>query len=582
VENFVAKQYRIAYPSTALGTGIVLHIACRCIRFVLHISFRAIRHTGNESKKMVFTLHRYIFRELLRVFVLTVVALTLIMSLGSILRPVQEYGVGPRQVINLMGYFLPITLTFVLPMAALFAGALVYGRLTSDNELDACRASGISLLTLVYPGLALAIIVAIANLLLSFHVMPAFVHLAEKSLKNNAKQILFRNIQRKRYYKLPPDGRYLIYADQTSPQNDALSGVVIIEVRHNKIKKIITAEVAKVTFKLAGKFNEVQIIAYRANQMGAEDEGGAEWLSLTTEFGSLLGDDIKFKKIDEMKRIQADLMQFYPIAKLARDTYAQLTTELLAQDIKTKIADGTNSFYNLLGEPNSVKFTARQCIARDEEEVELSDEVVVTEYDTNSKRPLRTLRCARASLHIEGDKLAPTLTMDIYNAREEGSGKIRGRYIIRGLLPPQAVEAIANQFRTENGSLQAEKLASPLSGMKQSTELKNLQNTLRRKIRKTLVQIKAETHSRLVFGIGCVSMIMIGIGLGIIKKGGHLLGAFGASCVPAAVLIVCIMSGKHITENLGAQNISGITLMWAGLAFLSLLAVVIYCRLLKH
>ncbi len=531
---------------------------------------------------MVFTLHRYIFRELLRVFVLTVVALTLIMSLGSILRPVQEYGVGPWQVIHLMGYFLPITLTFVLPMAALFAGALVYGRLTSDNELDACRASGISLLTLVYPGLALAITVAIANLLLSFHVMPAFIHLAEKSFKANAKQILFRNIQQKRYYKLPPDGRYLIYADQTSSQNDALSGVVIIEVKHNEIKKIITAEGAKVTFKLADKFNEVQIIAYRANQMGAEDEGGAEWLSLITEFGSLLGDDIKFKKIDEMKRIKADLMQFYPIDKLARDTYAQLTTELLAQDIKTQIADGTNSFYNLLGVPNSVKFTARQCSARDKEEVELSDDVVVIEYDTDSKRPLRTLRCARASLHIEGNKLAPTLTMDIYNAREEGSGEIRGRYIIRGLLPPQAVEAIANQFRTENGSLQAEKLASPLLGMEQSTELTSLQNKLRRKIRKTLVQIKAETHSRLVFGIGCVSMIAIGIGLGIIKKGGHLLSAFGASCVPAAVLIVCIMSGKQLTENPGSQNISGIALMWGGLAFLSLLAVVIYGRLLKH
>ncbi len=77
-------------------------------------------------------------------------------------------------------------------------------------------------------------------------------------------------------------------------------------------------------------------------------------------------------------------------------------------------------------------------------------------------------------------------------------------------------------------------------------------------------------------------MILIGIGLGIIKKGGHLLTAFGASCVPAAVLIVCIMSGKQLTENLGAQNVSGIALMWAGLAFLSLLAVVIYGRLLKH
>jgi len=531
---------------------------------------------------MVFTLHRYIFRELLRVFVLTVVALTLIMSLGSILRPVQEYGVGPRQVIQLMGYFLPITLTFVLPMAALFAGALVYGRLTSDNELDACRASGISLLTLVYPGFVLAIIVAIANLLLSFHVMPAFVHLAEKSLKANAKQILFRNIQRKRYYKLPPDGRYLIYADQTNPQNDALSGVVVVEIKNNEIKRIITAEGAKVNFKLRDRFNEVQITAYRANQMGAEDEGGAEWLSLIAEFGSLLGDDIKFKKIDEMKKIQADLMQFYPIEKLVRDTYAQLVAELLAQDIKNRIAGSTNNFYHLLGIPNSVKFTAGQCSARDEEEVELSDDVVVTEYDTNSKRPLRTLRCARASLYIEGDKLAPTLTMDIYNARVEGSEELRMRHIVRGLLPPQAVEAIANEFRTENGSLKTEKLAFELTGLQPSPQLTKLQNALQRKIRKTLVQIKAEIHSRLVFGIGCVSMILIGIGLGILKKGGHLLSAFGASCVPAAVLIVCIMSGKHLTENLGAQNISGIALMWGGLAFLSLLAVVIYYRLLKH
>ncbi len=67
---------------------------------------------------MVFTIHRYIFRELLRVFVLATIALTLILSLGSMLRPIQEYGVGPEQIIHLLGYFLPITLTFVLPMAA--------------------------------------------------------------------------------------------------------------------------------------------------------------------------------------------------------------------------------------------------------------------------------------------------------------------------------------------------------------------------------------------------------------------------------------------------------------------------------
>jgi len=142
---------------------------------------------------MIFILHRYIFREVFKVFILTAVALTLILSLGSVLGPVQKYGVGPQQVLHLMGYFLPITLTFVLPIAALFAAALVYGRFAGDNELDACRASGVSLLSLIYPGLALAIMVAIANLILSFYVMPAFVHRAEKSIKADAKQILFRN-----------------------------------------------------------------------------------------------------------------------------------------------------------------------------------------------------------------------------------------------------------------------------------------------------------------------------------------------------------------------------------------------------
>src|SRR4030043_1775482 len=130
---------------------------------------------------MVFTLHRYIFRELLKVFIPSAVALTVMLSLGSVLRPIQEYGVGPRQVVHLMGYFLPIALTFVLPMAAVFAAALVYGRFASDNELDACRASGVSLMTLIYPGLALAIMVAIANLILSFYVSPVFVQRAEKS-----------------------------------------------------------------------------------------------------------------------------------------------------------------------------------------------------------------------------------------------------------------------------------------------------------------------------------------------------------------------------------------------------------------
>jgi hypothetical protein len=109
-----------------------------------------------------------------------------------------------------------------------------------------------------------------------------------------------------------------------------------------------------------------------------------------------------------------------------------------------------------------------------------------------------------------------------------------------------------------------------------------MQNSLDLDIRKTLARITSEMHSRLVFGMGCVPMILIGIGLGIIKRGGHLLTAFGASCIPAAVLIVCIMSGKNVAENLGSSSELGIALMYGGFGFLLTLAAIIYHRLLRN
>ncbi len=534
---------------------------------------------------MVFTLHRYIFREVLKVFVLAAVALTLMMSLGSILRPVQEYGVGPRQVVHLMVYFLPITLTFVLPMAALFAAALVYGRFASDNELDACRASGISFLTLVYPGLALAIMVAVANLMLSFYVMPAFVLRAEESLKNDAKQILFRNVQRQGYYMLPPDGEYRISADNADLGSNILTGVVAVQTRDGSIKRIITAESAQVSFNPHERFNEVRITAYNTHQMGPGEETvfSAELLSISADFGSLLGDDIKFKKIGEMKKIRVDPMRFYPVAKVARQVYARFTVELLVADVKARFSGEQEEFYRLHSASRVVEFRAGSCVVRDERQVGLFDGVEVAEYDVETGRELRRLKCPRAFLDIEGDELAPTLTLDVRSAswrRNDGVEEFLSRYVIRGLVLPRAV---TEHFRTGDvlSDIRPDAVRAAFGGSA-SKKLEKLQEELAREMRYTFAEIEAEVHSRLVFGIGCVTLIMTGIALGVILKGGHLLTAFAASVVPAMILIICIMMGKNITKNPGAEALSGIVLMWGGLGVLTLFGAGLYRRLLRH
>ena len=534
-------------------------------------------------------LHRYIFREVIKVFVLATVALTLMMSLGSILRPVQEFGVGPGQVVRLMIYFLPVTLTFVLPMAALFATTLVYGRFANDNELDACRASGISLLTLVYPGLILAVIVATANLLLGFYVMPAFMHRAESSLKNDARQILFRNIQRKGYYALPPDDQYRIYADNADMQNNMLYDVVAVEVTGNgSIKRIITAETAKVIFDPHQTINEVRINAHNTCQMGPGEDAGfsAEWLSLTTEFGALLGDNISFKKIGEMKQIRQNPMLFDPVARIARRVYAQFTAELLAQQINAEILHQTP--FKLFNDHQVFEFSAKTCTVLDEKRLLLADDMTITERPVSGDSATRTLRCQKAFLNIEGDEMAPTLTLDIQNAKwtsadpqsPQGQENVLARQIIRGLVMPSAV---TSNFKTTNilNEINPQAISAALHAGP-SERLVALQNQLYRKIAKTLANIGAETNSRLVFGVGCVTLVMIGIGLGIILKGGHLLTAFAASAAPALALIVCIMMGKNIAENPAAASWAGIPLMWAGLIILSMLGLELYRRLLRH
>jgi lipopolysaccharide export LptBFGC system permease protein LptF len=531
--------------------------------------------------RVIFTLHRYVFRELAKVFIMATLALTLVLSLGSILRPVQEYGIGPRQVVSLMACVLPVTLTFVLPIAALFASALVYGRFASD----------ISILTLIYPGLALAVAVAIANLIFSFHVMPTFIHLAEKSFKANAKQILFRNIKRKGFYKFDSSqgGQSLIYADLANPQEDLLAGVVVVKLHGGDIERIDTAQTAKVIFNL-GQRNEVRIIAHNTYRIGSVDEPGltVEWLSANTEFGSLLADDIKFKKLDEMKKIRdVDLMLFNPIAELAYELHTQLVAELLAQDIAQKTRHQSDNYYRLHSGSKIIKFTTANCAPAKRGIIELKDEIVAIESDLLTGQTIRTIRCSQASIYVKERFPTTTLTMEFeepaWQTQDGRKGTAATPLRIRGLITPMNVEKNADFFAEQNTLRPAEAAWKSLPAkLKPSSVLTDLQNQLERKIQRTLAEIDAETHSRLVFGIGCISMIMIGIGLGIKLRGGHLLSAFGASCLPAALLMVCILMGKNIAKNVGSQVVSGTMIMWIGLAALSLLAIEIYRRLLKN
>src|SRR6476469_3988300 len=101
------------------------------------------------------TLFWYIFKDLLKIFFMASGALAGIMSFGGLLRPLTQQGLDAGQVGKMLSYFSFPMMAYSLPVAALFSATMVYGRLSADNEMTACRAGGIRHLGAAMPAFVL-------------------------------------------------------------------------------------------------------------------------------------------------------------------------------------------------------------------------------------------------------------------------------------------------------------------------------------------------------------------------------------------------------------------------------------------
>jgi lipopolysaccharide export system permease protein len=110
---------------------------------------------------------RYIVRELLLVFGIALTSMSLFLILGVVAVEAVREGLGLTAVVKLLPFALPVAMRFAIPATVLFAVCSVYGRLSADNEVLAIKSLGISPTTIVFPAVALAFLISIANLWLN-------------------------------------------------------------------------------------------------------------------------------------------------------------------------------------------------------------------------------------------------------------------------------------------------------------------------------------------------------------------------------------------------------------------------------
>ena len=123
-------------------------------------------------------LDRYIFKEIFFPFVIALAALTFVAFLafnreiGLLLELIVRQSATTSEIWTLSTAILPNVLTFTIPMAVLVGILTGFGRMSSDSEAIAFRASGVSMIRLLVPVMALGLLSFAVNLATTVRIGP--------------------------------------------------------------------------------------------------------------------------------------------------------------------------------------------------------------------------------------------------------------------------------------------------------------------------------------------------------------------------------------------------------------------------
>lgn len=127
-------------------------------------------------------LRNYFLKEFIGPLFMALGVLTFVMILGNLIKiadMVINKGVDIGHVLKLLVLMIPFLLTYTLPIAALTAVLLSLGRLSSDNEIVAIRASGINMFSLIAPLLTVGLILSLILVVFNDRVIP-YAHYASR------------------------------------------------------------------------------------------------------------------------------------------------------------------------------------------------------------------------------------------------------------------------------------------------------------------------------------------------------------------------------------------------------------------
>lgn len=192
---------------------------------------------------------RYVLKELVGPFLAALFGITFLFVvdfLVKILDNVLSKGLPASTVLEIFVLNLAWMLSLSIPMAVLVASLMAFGRLSGDQEITACKAAGVSPLSLMRPVLIVAMLVSVLMVCFNNWVLPEANHRSVELMSAVSRKKPHAFIDAGRLITQFPDVQ--LWVNRIDPVSGSLYGVQIYEMERKGAPRIIYADSASMEY----------------------------------------------------------------------------------------------------------------------------------------------------------------------------------------------------------------------------------------------------------------------------------------------------------------------------------------------
>jgi lipopolysaccharide export LptBFGC system permease protein LptF len=552
---------------------------------------------------MIGILHRYVLRELLKTFVLTATGLTLMFGMGGgLLNLIRIENISAADIARLLFWFIPLVASFMLPIAALLSCALVYGRLAADNELDACKASGINILRLLASAAGLALVVGVISFYLSNFTVPRLFQRIGQIAQGDIQNFVVAKFRDQGHSAMPGNKNFMMYADDArklDPEESArflgekdprkqvvlIEKAAFVEFRDEDPLRSGTAEDILLIFdrsrtpmSVSARMLHVGVFDHQKPQFSGMDNQMVELPEIPSAPPS---SRMKMKLFDlaELLHYQANPVEAPAMQDNLRQFRQGMTGLSLANQV---VAAMTRDKVALLRQSNGVecRIRARKIHLDDRgrrPKLELIDPTI-EQVDEN--KHARFFRAGEGEIVFRTEARTVTAGFVLRN-NVTLQDPLETPMPVR-LQSPCEPPAIAVPVEAVPGvvSYSDQEILDASAPLPLPDPLQVYRKKIAELGYKLNREITAAIHSRLTMSLSTVVLVLLAAALGILIRGGHALTAFGVAFLPTVIVVLVITTGRQLAEN-ETTAILGLATMWGIIAAMAIIDAVLVFRCIR-